>query len=37
MLCNANRKNKKQNSKKRMVTTNIEIKHNDHVRKTQLN
>ena len=37
MLCNENPKNKKQNSKKkRMVTKNIEMKHKNHVRKTQL-
>ena len=36
MLCNANPKNKKQNNKKRMVSKNIEMKHKDHVRKTQL-
>ena len=30
-------KNKrKQNSKKRMVTKSIEMKHKDHIRKTQL-
>ena len=34
MLCNANPKKKKK--KNRMVTKNIEMKHKDHVKKTQL-
>ena len=37
MKCNANpRSKKKQNNKKRIVTKNFEMKHKDHVRKTQL-
>ena len=36
MLFNANPYKKKKRKKKRMVTKNIEMKHNDHVRKTQL-
>ena len=37
MLCNANPKNKeKQKQQRRMVTKNREMKHKDHVRKTQL-
>ena len=40
MLCNANPRNKKENTKTKeqrtMVTKGKAIKHKDHVRKTQL-
>ena len=35
MLCNVNPKKKKKNEQRRMVTKTREMKHNDHVRKTQ--
>ena len=33
---NKNKNKTKQNSKRRMVTKNIEMKHKDHFKKTQL-